>query len=96
MNAHAPLKPRPEPTPSLVLALLLLLTLTGCATTSPASLPVPLPSIPPLPAESRQLPAPAWCSPTCTEALTMRQQTSRQRLTRLVPAASPANGPTTP
>lgn len=70
--------------------------LASCATTSPASLPVKPAAIPPLPMEARQLPAPAWCSPTCTEALTARRLNSLKRLTTPEVEGSPASNPTTP
>ena len=51
------------------LGLVLLLLLAGCATPPPLPLqPVTVapPSIPPLPPEARQPPAPEFCLPTCS------------------------------
>ena len=84
--------------PRLQLALLLisLLLVSACATSPPSSpLPVQRAQLPPLPAEARQLPAPAWCSPSCTEAQTKRRQTWAQRSTTPEPAASAASASTT-
>lgn len=55
---------------SLLCALWLLVT--GCAT-APQPLPplvIDPPSIPPLPLQARQPPAPAICLPTCSDGLT--------------------------
>lgn len=85
------------PRPALMLAVLALL-LTACAAPPTPTLPpsvVAPPRIPPLPQAARQPPAPAWCSPTCSAALTRERENWLQRLTLPMPPASPASGPMT-
>lgn len=84
--------------PRTLLALLsCALSTLGCSTVSPALPPTPIAAaaLPPLPPEARQPPAPDWCSPTCTEALTQRRQNSLRSLTLPGVPASPASASTT-
>lgn len=83
----------PPKTRAALLSLALLLS--SCAHTSPGSLPPAPPRIDPLPEAARQQPAPAWCSPTCTEGLTTRRGNSLQRLTAPAAQALPASASTT-
>lgn len=63
------------------LTLLTLLLLQTACTSSLARQPrdVQPAQVPALPVEARQRPAPAWCSPTCSQGL-MRERESWQRL----------------
>lgn len=65
------------------LLLWLMLLASGCATKPASSLPpsVAPARIPPLPLEARQPVAPLWCSPTCSNGLTLERESWRQRLT---------------
>jgi hypothetical protein len=53
--------------PALLLLVPVML-LNGCASDSPLSKPVPGAPIPPLQAQARQPPLPAFCSETCSDA----------------------------
>jgi len=68
--------------PLMLLPLALLLTAcTGQPTSLPLdSQPVKPAAIPALPPQSRQLPAPQWCLPTCSSALTRERENWRQLL----------------
>lgn len=89
--------PRPKPSWMLLALLPAVVLLTSCASTSSALPPVPIEvaTIPPLPQEARQQPAPVWCLPTCTEALTTRRTNSLKRLTAPAAPASSVSGSTT-
>ena len=66
--------------------LMLLLTLTGCVNKSPTyadGYHPGLPKLPAIPGNFRQLPAPHWCSPTCTEAVWVIDKNSQSQLTQL-------------
>lgn len=72
----------------------LLVWLTGCAHTSqPSPQPVPAPTIPPLPPEARQPPAPAWCSPSCSRGLTAERESWLPTQIKLGQPERPASGP---
>lgn len=87
--------------PMLRLQLALQLTcalLASACSSSPTNSPPPpvqRAQLPALPQEARQQPAPAWCSPTCTEALTARRKNSLQRLTKPAAEASAASASAT-
>lgn len=66
--------------------LMLVLTLTGCASKSKSfesGYHPALPVLPAIPGNFRQLPAPQWCSPNCTEAVWVIDKNSQQQLTNL-------------
>lgn len=82
---------------SLLAVMLCVPILSGCpgkSETLPPVRPQPILLVPPLPSEAKQLPAPAWCSPSCGEAQRKRRQTWDQRLMKLVPEGSSANDST--
>lgn len=60
-----------------------MLLASGCAVTPPSSPPpsVAPARIPPLSPEARQLPAPPWCSPTCSHGLTNERESWRKLMT---------------
>lgn len=103
-ESSSPNKPVPKDEPASKLhsiALLLFpMLLLGCAASSPTLPPSPpvikRAPLPPLPSEARQSPAPAWCQPSCTEALTKRRLNSLSRSTAPSTAASGASSSTTP
>lgn len=73
--------PKPKPALQLLTLLALGTLLTACSVapkSSPPSAPIPPAiqpfQIPPLPAEARQPPTPALCSPSCSEGLRKRLQ----------------------
>ena len=71
--------------------LMLVLSLTGCVNSSKtfeASSPVQEVKLPSIPGNFRQLPAPQWCSPTCTAAVLVIDKNSQQDLTSLGNEAS--------
>ena len=74
------------------------LLLIGCANTPPVSLPpvVAPPAIPALPQAARQPAAPAWCSPSCSSALSIELSSWQRGLTKLTPPGLPASAPTVP
>ena len=87
-------------TPSTRLAATLLVLgplLTACGAPPRTQQPLVIqgPPIPALPPEARQPPAPDWCLPTCSAALTTERESWRRRLTRREQPASPASAPTT-
>jgi hypothetical protein len=72
-------RPKHALPPLTLLALVTLLTACSVAPKSlPPSAPIPPviqpPQTPPLPAEARQPPTPALCSPSCSEGLRKRLQ----------------------
>ncbi len=79
------------------LLMLLALLLQGCASAPPNSLPVAIQaSAPPLPSQARQLPAPAWCSPTCSDGLTTLRGSWLKPSTKPALEGSRASGSTMP
>ena len=84
-----------EPRPRAAMLLPLLMWLAGCASTLPASSVAPA-LIPPLPAQARQPPAPAWCSPTCSAALTAERESWLRLLTPPAAPGLPASAVTKP
>jgi hypothetical protein len=66
----------------LTLSVLMLLA-TGCATKQENWLPAQVapPAIPALPSEAKQPPAPQWCSPTCSSALTKERENWQKLMT---------------
>ncbi len=78
--------------PLMMLLTLVLLT-WGCS--SVPSRPVVVPP-PPLPPEARQPPAPSWCLPTCSAALSRTHGAWLNSPTSAASPGLPASGPTTP
>ncbi len=72
----------------LILALPLLLQI-GCASVSRIT-----PDVPKLPQEARQPMTPAWCTPSCSGALTRDYDNSLNSPTSAEPPEKPASGPT--
>ena len=63
---------------------LLALPLVACRTQStalPAVLQTKQASIPALPLQAKQQPAPSWCLPTCSSALMKERETWRKHMT---------------
>lgn len=70
------------------LNLMLMLSLTACTQKFPhyepaSNEPVAMPAIP---SQFRQLPAPQWCLPTCTQAVARTDKNSLEQLMKLAPA----------
>ncbi len=79
-----------------VTVMLLALLLAACATPQPQPpVVVQPPSIPPLPQEARQRPAPDYCSPTCSSAVAKDLSIWRESLTKAAGQEASANGSTT-
>ena len=56
---------------------------SGCAMKPPClQSVVDAPAVPPLPIQARQAPAPPWCFPTCSSALTGERVNWQKRMTR--------------
>ena len=70
----------------LLMLPLIVLLLTACAGTSTNSLGnsqlVKPATIPVLPMQAKQLPAPPWCLPTCLSALTKERESWQKLLTK--------------
>lgn len=91
-----------QPNPTMIARLLTLpalaLLLSACAVPLkplPPAVTAP-PVIPPLPLQARQPPAPVWCLPTCSAALTTDRASWLRRLTAPAPPGLRASGPMTP
>lgn len=80
-----------------LLPTLLTVLLQGCASAPPSSPPVVIQvSVPPLPSQARQPPAPALCSAGCSKGLTNQRRSLLGTLTPPERPDSPASGPTMP